>query len=179
MAVTTDIIRTWRSPRAMFGRLLRAGVREDRLIAHLMGACLIMFVAQLPVLARIAHLSRGGEVELELDQLIGTAFFAWLMFMPLVFYLLAGLLFLGLKLLRMKVDGYSVRLSLFWGLLCASPVALLLGLMTGFSGQQPGTVLIFIVWAVALLVFVVQGLREAGSGAGTGADTKPEAGHAA
>ena len=177
MAVTTDIIRTWRGPRTMFGRMLGEGAREDRLIAHLMGACLMMFVAQLPVLARIAHLSRGGEVELELDQLIGTAFFAWLMMMPLVFYLLAGLMFLVLKLSPLKVDGYGVRLSLFWGLLCASPVALLLGLLTGFAGQKPGTILVFAVWAVALIVFVVQGLREVASRAENGAGTTAGAGH--
>ncbi|MCC5973323.1 MAG: hypothetical protein JJT81_04645 [Rubellimicrobium sp.] len=163
----------------MFGRLLRAGVREDRLIAHLMGACLIMFVAQLPTQARIAHLSQDRETPLALDQLIGTTFFAWLMIMPLVFYLLALLLQGLLWLFGIRPGGYPVRLALFWGLLAASPVALLWGLLSGLNGQGPGSYLVFAIWVLALAIFFVQGLREAGSGAGTGADTKPEAGHAA
>ncbi len=32
MAISTDILRTWRSPRLVFRRLLDQGPREDRLI---------------------------------------------------------------------------------------------------------------------------------------------------
>ncbi len=169
MAVSTNIVRTWRGPRAVFADLLREGVREDRLIAYLMAACLMMFVAQLPVQARISHLSQELETPLALGQLIGTTFFAWLMIMPLVFYLLALLLQGILWLFGIRPGGYPVRLALFWGLLAASPVALLQGLLSGLNGQGPGSYLVFGIWAVALVWFFVQGLREAGAGMGAGA----------
>jgi hypothetical protein len=127
----------------------------------------MMFLAQLPVLARIAHMSEVAVAAdpslplMEIDMLIGTAFFGWLMIMPLVLYLVAALVWLVLRAFRLGIDGHAVRLTLFWSLLAASPLALLLGLLNGLNGQGPGTSLVFACWAVAFLVFWVQSLREA------------------
>ncbi|NKX72530.1 YIP1 family protein, partial [Rhodobacteraceae bacterium R_SAG3] len=55
MAVTTDITATYRGPRKVIARLLAMGPREDRLLAFVMGACVLMFIAQMPRLAREAH----------------------------------------------------------------------------------------------------------------------------
>lgn len=167
MAVTTDIVRTWRSPRAVMRDHLAAGVREDRAIAYVMATCLLMFMAQLPGLSRIAFLSREavaadpGLPLIELDMLIGTAFFAWMMIAPLVLYLFAALVWLILRAFRLGIDGHAVRLSLFWSLLAASPLALLLGLLDGLNGDGPANALVFAGWAGAVLVFWVQSLREA------------------
>ena len=38
MTVATDILRTWRRPRAVIREKLAAGVREDRALAVIMGA---------------------------------------------------------------------------------------------------------------------------------------------
>ncbi len=62
-----------------------------------MVGCFLMFVAQLPILARVACKSQelaatNPDYEVrELQMLIGSAFFGWLMLMPLVLYLVAGL----------------------------------------------------------------------------------------
>lgn len=167
MALTTDILRTWRSPRRVIRDLLDEGPREDRLIFIVMAACFLMFVAQLPNMARIAFLSReaaaadpGREV-LDLQMLIGTAFFGWLMIMPLVLYLVAGLSFLVLRLFRRALTGHAARLALFWAVLAAVPAALLLGLLSGLNGPGPGTTLVGVIWVGVMIVFWVQALREA------------------
>jgi hypothetical protein len=83
------------------------------------------------------------------------------MVMPLVLYLLAGLGFLVLRLFRQPISGFGARVALFWAVLAAAPVFLLLGLLTGLNGQGPGTTLVAVIWGAALVVFWVQGLREA------------------
>ncbi len=167
MAISTDIIRTWRGPRQVFRGLLDQGPREDRLIFVVMVGCFLMFVAQLPMLARIAWQSQelaaaNPDYEVrELQMLIGSAFFGWLMVMPLVLYLLAGLVFLVLRLFRRPINGHGARLALFWAVLATAPVFLLLGLLTGLNGPGPGATLVAVIWGLALVVFWVQGLREA------------------
>lgn len=162
MPISTDIVRTWRAPRQVFRGLLDQGQREDRLIFLVMVACFLMFVAQLPLMARMAEQSRApGREVLELDMLIGTAFFGWLMIMPLVLYLVAALSVAVLRILRVRVSGYGARLALFWALLAAAPVALLLGLLNGLNGPGPGTTLVGVIWVGVLALFWVQGLREA------------------
>jgi len=156
MPVTTDILRTWRRPRAVMRDHLALGLREDRALIFLMSACLIMCIGQWPRLAREAHLT-----EEPLDQLIGSALYGWLFFVPLAMYLLAGLLALIARAIGSGMTGYSVRLALFWGLLAATPGALLYGMMTGFVGPGPGAQLVGAVWLIALATFWIQGLREA------------------
>lgn len=68
MAVTRDIVATYRGPGRVVARLLAMGQREDRALAFVMGFCVIAFVAQMPALARQAHLT--GE---DLDMLMGGA----------------------------------------------------------------------------------------------------------
>ena len=164
MAISTDILLTWRGPRQVVRRLLDHGPREDRLIFLVMTACFVMFVAQLPVMARIAHQSQTGSGQpLDLDMLIGTAFFGWLMIMPLVLYLLAALSVPVMAVLRRRISGFAARLALFWAVLAAAPAALLTGLSSGMVGPGPGTTLVGVIWLGALGVFWVQGLREATS----------------
>jgi hypothetical protein len=167
MAITTDILRTWRGPRRVMRDLLAQGPREDRLIFLAMLACFLMFVAQLPNLARLAYESQelaavDPDYELrDLQTLIGSAFFGWLMLMPLVLYLFAGLSFAVMRAFRAAISGHDARLALFWSVLAASPAFLFLGLLSGLNGQQPGTYLAFCVWLAAFLFFWVQSLREA------------------
>lgn len=155
MAVTTDILRTWRHPRAVMRDHLALGLREDRALMFLMFASLVMFIGQWPRLAREAHLT--GE---PLDQLLGPALYGWLFLVPLAMYLLAGVVTLVARGFGSAITGYGVRLALFWGLLAATPGALLFGLMVGMTGPGPGAQLVGAVWLIALAAFWVQGLRE-------------------
>ena len=43
MAVTRDIVDAHLRPRQVMARLLRMGQREDRVLAMLMGGCIILF----------------------------------------------------------------------------------------------------------------------------------------
>ena len=57
MSVALDILRTFRAPRAVLRKRIASGAREDRALAILMGACLLIFVAQWPRLSREAKRS--------------------------------------------------------------------------------------------------------------------------
>jgi hypothetical protein len=164
MPLSTDMLRTWRCPRRVIRGLMEQGPREDRLILLAMIGCFLMFIAQLPVQARISFLSRQGRGEhLELDMLIGTAFFGWMMIMPLVLYLVAGLSVAVMRLFRRRISGHDARLALFWAVLAAAPAALLMGLSNGLTGPGAGTTAAGVIWLGALALFWVQGLREAGT----------------
>jgi hypothetical protein len=175
MAVSTDILRTWRGPRAVMRDLLGRGAREDRALAYVMGACFLMFLAQLPLLARLVTLSvEAAELDparpaLDQSQLFGTAFVAWMMIAPLALYGVAWVAYLILRALRLRVTGYGVRLALFWSFLAATPLALLLGLLQGLNGPGPGTQLVGGLWILTFAWFWVQTTRETLADQGAGA----------
>lgn len=156
MAVTSDITATYRGPRNVMRRLLDMGQREDRALAFLMSACAIVFVAQLPRLAREAHLT--GQ---ELDMLMGGTLLAWLMIAPLMFYALAGLSHLVAKLLGGQGTWYGARLALFWSLLSSTPVMLLHGLVAGFIGPGPALQAVGILWLGVFFWFWISSLVQA------------------
>lgn len=159
MPVTRDIVATYRGPRRVVGRLLAMGAREDRALALLMGGCILVFVAQWPRLAREAHLA--GEA---LNPRLGGALMGWIVIAPLIFYLLAFLSYLAVRLLRGRISGYGARLALFWAFLAASPLLLLHGLVAGFVGPGAGLSLIGAIWCGVFLWFWLSGVREAGWG---------------
>lgn len=146
MAVTTDIARTFRGPRALMRERLAEGRREDRAVAFLIVGCLMVFVAQWPRLAREAEL--GG---LELDRLIAYSFFAWLMVMPIVFYALAAVSHLLVRLVGGRGSHYGARLALFWTLVATAPLMLLQGLVAGFTGPGPQADVLGALWLAAFL----------------------------
>ncbi len=165
MAVTNDIVRTWRRPRAVMRDLLAQGRREDRAIAYLMISCFLIFVAQWPRLSRKAagfELPPGAELP-QLDRLMTYEFFAWLMVWPLLLYLLAGLTHLIAKAFGGKGDWFGARLALFWSLLATTPLLLLYGLVAGFVGPGAQTNLVGALWIAAFVIIWVQSLREAES----------------
>ena len=127
-------------------RLLALGPREDRALAYLMAGCLIVFIAQMPRLAREAHIN--GD---DLNMLMGASLMAWVFVAPLVLYVLAAISHVIAKVFRGKGTHYGARLALFWALLASSPLMLLNGLVAGFIG--PGLEL----QAVGFLWFAVFG----------------------
>lgn len=133
MAITSDIVATYRGPGAVVRRLLARGQREDRALAILMAGCLLVFVSQWPPLARQAHIEG-----VELNPLLGGALLAWVMIAPILMYALAAGSHLLAKALGGKGSFYGARLALFWALLAVSPLFLLNGLLAGFVGPGPG-----------------------------------------
>lgn len=162
MAVTTDIMRTWRSPRVVMRELLAHGQREDRAIAYVMAACLILYVAQWPRLKRIEELQlMGPDGASEFQMNAGIAFFAMLIVWPLGLYIIAAITHLVAKLFRAKGTHYSARLALFWAFLATTPVGLLHGLTAGLIGAGAATNLVGVIWGVALFVIWSQCFRVA------------------
>ena len=153
MAATQDIVATYRGPGRVVSRLLGQGVREDRALIILMLGCLIFFVAQTPRLAREAF--ETGE---ELNGLLAASLMALVFIAPLIFYLIAGLVYLLARLLGLGLSGYGARLSLFWALLAASPVILLWGLTAGFVGPGIELSLVGAIWCGVFLWFWIAGL---------------------
>lgn len=152
MAITRNIAATYRGPGRVVQRLLSLGEREDRALAYLMGACVLIFIAQLPRLAREAHLT--GQ---ELNMLMGATLMAWVFIAPLLFYVIAFLARLVAQVLGGKGTAYGARLVLFWALLATTPLILLHGLIAGFIGPGVQLQLVGIVWCATFLWFWIGG----------------------
>ncbi len=170
MAVTTDILRTYRAPRQVVRDLMGMGQREDRAFAYLLIACLLVFVAQLPRLSRKAHLEAQTQTEAEaaelaaggwsyMHQLVAYEVLAWLIVWPLFFYFIAFLLHLIRRVFGSIASPFQTRLALFWGFLAAVPLGLLFGLMAGFVGPGVQSSAVGAIWLGTFALFVVQGLR--------------------
>jgi hypothetical protein len=158
LAISTEIVRTYRSPRAVIRSLLDAGPREDRGIAWVMGACLIIFIGQWPRLQREAMLDPEGA---PLDARIGAALFAWLFIAPLLLYGIAALSHIVARLFGGKGTWWGARAALFWTLLATSPLFLLQGMAAGFFGEGPELTIASSVTALAFLSIWGISLREA------------------
>ncbi|WP_416915940.1 MAG: YIP1 family protein [Roseicyclus sp.] len=130
MAVTTDIVATWRRPGTVMRRLLSMGRREDRALAMLIAACLVIFVAQWPRLSREAFF----DPSVPLEARLGGALLGWLFIAPLMAYAVAAIGHLLALIVKGKGSWYSSRLALFWSLLSTSPAFLFYGLVAGFIG---------------------------------------------
>lgn len=157
MSLTRDIAATYRGPGRVLRRLQGMGRREDRALVFILLACGLLFVAQAPYQARQAHLD--PEVPLQARLYWSAILFVFLC--PTFFYLLAGLAWGASRLAGVRVSGYEMRLSMFWALLAATPLALLAGLMAGFNGPGPGLQLSGAAWVGVFLWVWIAGLRGA------------------
>lgn len=156
MPVTRDIAATYAAPGRVMRRLLSMGQREDRALAFLMFGCAIVFVAQMPRLARQAHLS--GE---DLNMLMGGTLLAWIFIAPLLFYGLAAMSHLLARLVGGRGDWFGARLALFWSLLASTPLLLLHGLVAGFIGPGPALSGVGFVWLAVFVWFWISTLTQA------------------
>ncbi len=156
MPVTADITATYWGPAKVMRRLLDIGQREDRALAFLMAACVIIFIAQMPRLSREAHLT--GQ---NLNMLMGGTLVAWIFFAPLLLYALAAVSHLIAAALGGKGSWYGARLALFWSLLASTPLVLLHGLIAGFIGPGPGLQLVGASWLAVFGWFWLSSLAQA------------------
>ena len=87
MPVSTDILESYVRPRQVFRRKLEGGTHEGRALATLIGACLLIFVAQWPGQAREAHINPA----IPLDARMGGALLGTLFLLPPIAYAVAAL----------------------------------------------------------------------------------------
>ena len=146
MAVTSDIVATYRRPRKVMRKLLDRGVSEGQALATNIGACLIIFVAQWPRLSREAHLNP----DIPLDARLGGALMGVMVIAPLLFYSIAAISHLIAKILGGQGDWLSARMAFSWALLATGPMWLLQGIVAGFIG--PG-IQLNIVGTLLIVVF--------------------------
>ncbi|WP_226782328.1 YIP1 family protein [Oceaniglobus trochenteri] len=146
MALTTDILGSYRNPGAVLLRHIGGGVREDRALVTVMVACALIFVAQWPRLSREAFIT--GQ---EFDVLFGGALLGWVFIMPLALYAIAALSHIVARMLGGQGSWFGARMALFWALLAASPLWLLWGLVAGFIGEGAA---LDLTGLVALLAFL-------------------------
>lgn len=131
MAVTQDIVESWRRPRVVMRRHLERGRSEAWAFSLLAGFVVLSTVAQAPGLARAAYL----QPEVPLVQRLVAMALASLAMIP-VWYLLAALSHLVARILGGRGGFYGARLALFWALMASVPALLLQGLVAGFIGQS-------------------------------------------
>lgn len=130
MAITLDMLKSWRNPRGTVRARIASG-REDRALATVMGAGVLAFVAQLPAHARAAELDKS----IPFDARVGVALFVWLFIFPLIAYAVALLSHGIARALGGKGSGFAARMALFWAFLCTTPAMLFHGLLRGFIGD--------------------------------------------
>lgn len=156
MSVTRDIVRTYRHPRQVLRRRVAGGPREDRALAVLFAACLLIFVSRWPVAAREAFVDPGVPLEARL----GGSLMAVLFVLPLLSYALAGLAHMVARLFGGGASWFEARMALFWAMLASTPLWLLYGLVEGFVGPGPALGIVEFLTFAALVVFWGAGLWE-------------------
>ncbi len=139
--------------------LLSVGKREDRTFVFLMLGLVLVFVAQLPKLSRMAF-----EQDIEFGILVANSVMGILIIWPLALYLVAAVMFWITKARGRGLEHYEVRLALFWAFLAAAPVGLLHGLTVAFVGAGVQANLVGAIWFCALLIFTARGLQAGGAG---------------
>ena len=135
MAVSDEILATYRGPGRVLRRMLGEGADETRALGYLLAGLVLAFVARWPALSRAAHLDPAIPLEARLaGMLLATVFL-----LPLLAYALAGASHAVLRLFGGRGSHYGARIALFWALLAVSPLMLLKGLVAGLIG--PGAAL--------------------------------------
>lgn len=156
MAVTDDIVATYRGPGAVMRRLLTGERHEARALAYLIAALTVIYVSQWPGLSRDAFL----DPSVPMTQRMVAALLAVLATIP-AFYLLAALGHLGASAFGGKGSYFDARIALFWALLAVAPLMLLQGLVAGFVGPGAGLTLLGVLVFAVFLWFWITGLRAA------------------
>jgi len=154
MALSSDIVATYRQPGKVVARLMEMGTREDRALVFVMGAAFVMFIAQWPGLAREAHLA-GTPLSIS----IGKAFVIVVFGLPLALYFVGFVTHWIARALGGKGTAFGSRLALFWAFLAMSPLLLFYGLVAGFVGPGTQAELVKLLCWLVFLWFWIAGLR--------------------
>ncbi|WP_071675403.1 hypothetical protein [Nioella nitratireducens] len=161
MAVSWEILRSYRAPREVMRRLMAATERDPRPEArgfiYLMVGCLIIYLSQVPDLVMQGT---GAEGEAPMDARLAITFFAWIFVWPLLFFALAGISHLVARALGGAGQGINARLALFWSVLAVSPLFLLRAL-AGLAGNAQAQMAMSVIVAVAFVAIWSLSLIEA------------------
>ncbi len=157
MSVVSDIVESWRRPRAVLRRHLARGRSEPFVFTFLVVFLLICFVAQWPQAARTTTLN--PEIPIA-PQLLARAL-ALLATIPL-WYLLAALGGLVARVLGGQGDWYGARVALFWALVTITPLVLLSGLVAAMIGTGPQLSLVGALTFGLFIAFWITNLVAAG-----------------
>ena len=160
MAVTSDIVATYRGPGTVMSGLLAQGRNGVRVLMFALMTGLLIFVALSPYQARAAHLDPEGPLSV---RQYWSAFF-WIFLMPLLLYAFAAMVWVISRVAGQQLTGYAVRLTLVWSLLASAPILLLLGLALGFIGPGVQAQIVGAVWLIVFFWFWVSGLFAAQRG---------------
>lgn len=142
MAITADILAAWKGPRQFIRAKQVENPSEAKGLVLMLSACLLIFVARWPWLARDAELQRQAaeSAGLPADQvpslqaLMGINLFVLVFMLPLILFALAALSHLVARLLGGKGSHRGARLALVWALLATAPAMLFQGLVAGLVG---------------------------------------------
>ena len=154
MSVVADIWLSYRKPDQV-GRERLARTSEASALACLMGAVLLIFIAQWPRLGREAHF----DPSVPFDARLGAALLGIVFILPLVAYVFSGVLWLVQRAFGFGLTGLQVRAALFWTFLAVTPLWLVHGFLSGFVS---GSVVVDVVGFATLVAFVailVAGMR--------------------
>lgn len=157
MSVVGDIARAWASPRQLVRVKLDQGLREDRALAVIMGAGVLVFIAQWPSAIRAATL----DPTIPLDARLGGALIACVFMLPLIAYVIALISQGILRILGGRGTGFGARLALFWAFLAVAPVMLIQGILIGFLGHSVIGTIVQVIAGVGFLWIWTQMLIEA------------------
>ncbi len=123
MSVVGDIVTAYRNPVAVVAGQAEKGVNEPQTLFFGMLFGFLSFLAQLPVLS--VQADREGH---PLFALAAANLVAFLFFLPLMLYLLAGLSHAILARFGGAASWAQSRRALFWSALVSAPLILLSGL---------------------------------------------------
>ncbi len=156
MSVTTEIVSSWRRPRAGLRRHLERGRSEPFAFSLLLVFLIVAFVGQWPGAARAAFEAGDGSA---FPRIFANAL-AVLATIPL-WYALAALSRLVARAMGGQGTWYGARVALFWALATVSPLMLLQGMVAGMIGPSPALVMVNLLAAAAFLYLWVNMLIEA------------------
>ena len=157
MSVVVDIVSAWTAPRRLIRAKLDQGLRDDRALAVIMGAGLLLFIAQWPNAIRSATL----DPSVPLEARLGGALIACIFILPLIAYGVALFSQGVLRIFGRRGKGFGARLALFWAFLAVSPVMLIQGMLIGFFGHSTIGTIVQIIAGVGFLWMWMQMLIEA------------------
>lgn len=158
MSAIRDVLVGYLCPKKIARKRLAETASEGQALGYLISACLLLYIAQIPEMVRddMTAVSEHPLVGIAAGRLLGIAVFA-----PLLFYALAGLAGLALRMGSNRVSWMRSRIALFWALLAVAPVAMALGILRGLTDAQFVLLPASIAVAGLFLLFWISGLKAA------------------
>jgi len=123
VALWRDIAASYSRPGVVVRRQLAAGIGEERVLAYVMFASILTFIARVPDLVA-AHNALGAGAP-QFTTFIGSNIVASVIFAPLFLYGLAAVSHVIAKTIGGQGDWFAARLALFWCLLSLQPLVLI------------------------------------------------------